>query len=327
MICKFHRSVLVTGGTAGLGYHCALNIARKHPEYQIIIASRSDPTASADTINKILKQKNVRFLKLDLSKKSNVFSFAASWKAEKFPPIQSLVFNAALQFPGGAEYTDDGFEKTFAISHIGHALLLYLLSSYLADTARVVVVSSRTHNPAQKSGFPDAKYTSAEHLAHPPPALTKVNGRQHYTNTKLANVLYMYALHRRFQSINRKSGMHWTATAFDPGLMPGTSIAREANPVLRFLWIYVLPWIIPFLRLVLTPNIHTPEDSGASLARLAIGSDVEGFSGVYFEGVKLIKSSQASYDEAKQEDLWKWTINSLARDEKEKVALALSDLL
>lgn len=61
MASKFNRSVLVTGGTSGLGYHCALTIARKHPEYQIIIASRSDPSASASTINNVLKQNNVRF--------------------------------------------------------------------------------------------------------------------------------------------------------------------------------------------------------------------------------------------------------------------------
>ncbi|KAJ5166846.1 uncharacterized protein N7482_005627 [Penicillium canariense] len=311
MPSNLQRTVLVTGGTSGLGYHCALAIARQRPDYQVVIASRSDPTASADALNSLLDQQNVQFLKLDLSSLANVRLFAADWEA----------------LPRGVEYTEDGFEKTFAISHIGHALLFSLLRPYLANTARVVIVSSGTHDPEQKTGMPDANYQSAKDLAYPPSASVGKNGRQHYTNTKLANVLYSYALHRRFESINEKHGRHWTVVAFDPGLMPGTGLARGAHWVLKFLWSRVLPNIIPFLRLVLSPNVHRPQESGESLARLAVDSDVEGMSGVYFEGRKKIKSSTASYDESKQEDLWQWTITTLVRDDKERATFSLSTLI
>ena len=154
MSVKFERSVLITGGTTGLGYHCALTIARECPNYQVIIASRSDLNASAQSINQTLNQDNVKFLPLDLSSLANVRAFAEVWKSNHFPPIQSLVLNAALQLPGEIEYTGDGFEKTFAISHIGHALLFSLLQPYLADKARVVITSSGTHDPAQKNRSP-----------------------------------------------------------------------------------------------------------------------------------------------------------------------------
>lgn len=323
MPSKFKRSVLVTGGTTGLGYHCALTIAREYPAYQIVIASRSDLNASAESINKTLGQENVKFLPLDLSSLANVRAFARDWNTNRFPPIQSLVLNAALQFPGEVEYTVDGFEKTFAISHIGHALLFSLLQPYLADTARVVITSSGTHDPAQKSGLPDAEYTTAEDLAHPPALAAKEKGRKRYSSTKLANVLYAYALHRRFASINEKTGKHWTVTTMDPGLMPGTGLARGASRVEKFLWWHVLPHVIPLLRLVLTPNIHAPVDSGAALARLAVRADVDGVSGVYFEGLKEIKSSDDSYDRVKQEDLWNWTVDTVACDERERRAFSL----
>jgi NAD(P)-dependent dehydrogenase (short-subunit alcohol dehydrogenase family) len=274
-------------------------------------------------MNKLLNQENVKFLRLDLSSLSQVRAFAEDWNTNQFPPIQSLVFNAALQFPGPVEYTEDGFEKTFAVSHIGHALLFSLLQPHLAETARIVIVSSGTHDPAQKSGLPDAKYTSAEDLAHPSPLSAKENGRQRYASAKLANVLYMYALHRRFYSINEKSGKHWTVTSMDPGLMPGTGLARGASKAERFLWLRVLPNIIPLLRLLISPNIHTPRESGAALARLAVGDDVEGVSGVYYEGLKEIKSSEASYDRANQEDLWGWTVDTTARDDQERMAFTL----
>ncbi|KAJ5627708.1 hypothetical protein N7490_009936 [Penicillium lividum] len=322
---KFQRSVLITGGTTGLGYQCALAIARDCPTYQVIIASRTDNSA-AETINKLLNHSNVQFMKLDLSNLANIRSFATTWDASNFPPLFSLVCNAALQFPNAAEYTDDGFEKTFGINHVGHALLFSLLRPYLANTARIVITGSGTHDPAYNKGMPDAFYNTADELAHPLPEYTQGNGRQHYSNTKLANVLYMFALHRRFTKINEKSGMHWTVTTMDPGLMPGTGLAREANGVVKFLWNHVLPHIFPLLRLLISPNIHTPRESGEALARLAVGEDVEGVSGRYFEGRNVILSSKDSLDESKQEDLWKWTIDAVAHDE-EKVAFSLQDLL
>lgn len=327
MPSKFHRSILVTGGTANLGYQCAINLARKYPDYQIVIASRSDPNSSADSINRSLGQKNVKFLQLDLSSLAQVRSFAAEWEANQFPPIYSLVFNAALQFPGDAQYTGDGFEKTFAISHIGHALLFSLLRPHLADTARVVIVSSGTHDPAQKSGLPDAYYSSAEEIAHPKGDALKNNGRQRYATTKLTNVLYSYALHRRFEAINKKTGKHWTVAAFDPGLMPGTGLARDATGFEKFLWLKVLPKIMPVLRLLFSPNVHTAEYSGQMLARLVTGSDEEIGSGKYYEENRQIKSSDASYDQDKQEDLWKWTVKTLAKSDSEISRFDFKDLL
>ncbi|KAJ6013808.1 hypothetical protein N7540_008399 [Penicillium herquei] len=325
MSSKFQRSVLVTGGTTGLGYQCALAIARECPTYQIIIASRTS-NGAAEAINKLLGHDNVQFMQLDLSTLSQVRSFATDWETKSFPPLYSLVCNAALQFPGAAEYTDDGFEKTFGISHVGHALLFSLLRPYLASTARVVITASGTHDPAQKTGMPEAFYHSGEELAHPLPKYTHGNGRQHYTNTKLANVLYMYALHRRFVEINEKTGNHWTVNTMCPGLMFGTGLIRNASKIEQFLWYKIAPCLIPLMRVLMYPNIDTPQESGEALARLVVSSDVEGISGAHFQGRKEIKSSQDSYDEAKQEDLWKWTLETVAHDE-EKLSFSLKDLM
>jgi NAD(P)-dependent dehydrogenase (short-subunit alcohol dehydrogenase family) len=256
-----------------------------------------------------------------------VRAFAAQWEANHFPPIYSLVFNAALQFPGDVEYTIDGFEKTFAISHIGHALLFSLLRHHLADTARVVIVSSGTHDPAQKTGMPEPHYSSTEELAHPTEESRKNQGRQRYTTTKLVNVLYAYALHKRFETINKTTQKHWTVVAFDPGLMPGTGLVRAGSRIEKFLWIKVLPKILPLLRLLVDPNIHTPDYSGEMLARLVIESDSQVESGAYYECARRIKSSKVSYDSTKQEDLWQWTTNTIASNQSEIADFQLRDLL
>ncbi|KAL5333464.1 NAD(P)-binding protein [Aspergillus crustosus] len=308
---SFDRSVIVTGGTANLGYHAALNIAREHPRYLVVLSSRSDKGHAAETNNKSLGQTNTLFIPLDLSDLGNVRKYAKEWAASGHPPIQSLVLNAGLQFPGGLSKTADGLEFTFAVNHVGHALLFHLLCPHLTDTARIVLTSSGTHDPAQKSGMPDASFTTAEDLAHPPPSMVDIPGRQRYTSSKLANVLWTYALHRHLQD------RAITVNAMDPGLVPGTELAREASPFMRFLWVRVLPRILPLLRLLVSPNIHTPAESGAALARLAVGADLEGVSGKYFEGRKEIPSSVDSYVEDKQEDLWRWTVDYLAQGPEE----------
>ena len=127
--------------------------------------------------------------------------------------------------------------------------------------------------------------------------------------------MWTYALHDRL--INAASGKKWTVTAFDPGLMPGTGLARDAGAPVRFVFTKVLPHLIWLLRLLVSPNIHSPQESGAALTRLAVGEDVDGLSGKYFEGTKQIKSSVESCVKEKQEDLWKWTLKFVAMDEEE----------
>ncbi|EXJ68524.1 uncharacterized protein A1O5_08317 [Cladophialophora psammophila CBS 110553] len=312
---NFTRSVIVTGGTTGLGFHAAAAIARQRPDHCIVIASRKNADGSAESINRSVGRDNVRFMPLDLGDVKNVRSFVQSWGEKSLPPISVLLLNAGSQFPFDIKYTADGFEASFGINHVGHALLFSLLQPYLADEVRIVVTASGTHDPMQKTGMPNAKYTSAEDLAHPSGDALKIPGRQRYTTSKLCNVLWTYALDRRVRRLPQKK---WTVVAFDPGLMPGTGLARQYPALLRFMWKRVLPALIPLLRLVVSPNIHRAEESGASLAWVALDDAVKGTSGVYFEGKKQIKSSVDSYDEAKQEELWSWTLKTLAVDEQER---------
>ena len=281
----------------------------------IIIASRSNTSNAAANINKTLHQTNVSYLPLDLSSLTKVREFATSYSAKSYPPISALILNAGLQFHSDVLYTTDGIEKTFGVNHVGHTLLFYLLSSQLAPNARIVITASGTHDPAQKTGLPDAKYTTAEELARPTPESAKNNGRQRYTTSKLCNVMWTYALHDHITKA--VSGKNWTVTAFNPGLMPGTGLVRDAGAVVEFVFTKIMPHFIWLLRLLLSPNVHSPQESGAALARLAVGQDVEGVSGKYFQGMKEIKSSVESYVKEKQQDLWAWTAKFVAVDEEE----------
>ncbi|RWA07045.1 hypothetical protein EKO27_g8066 [Xylaria grammica] len=311
----YTRSAIVTGGTQNLGYHAALDIARQHPDWLVVVCSRSDREHAADSINEALKQSNTIFISLDLSDSKSVRNFAKDWVAKNYPPIQALCLNAALQFPGQIVYTAEGIEATFAITHVGHALLFHLLCPHIASKARVVITASGVHDPANYSGLPPAVYTTGEELAHPPPAIANGPGQGHYSNAKLANILWTYALHKRLRQRIPDRGV--AVNAFDPGLMPGTGLAREYSAPMRFLWHKVFPKITPILKTVYGGNIHKPSDSAASLAWLAVSNETDGISGKYFEGKKEIPSSKDSYDETKIDDLWRWTLQYCAQDDTE----------
>ncbi|KAJ5129620.1 uncharacterized protein N7515_005659 [Penicillium bovifimosum] len=321
-------SILITGGTAGLGFHCAVALARQYPKHQITVASRNDTQDTAGTINRITGQKNVQYLRLDLSSLSQVRLFVKTWTEANKPPITHLLLNAGLQFPREVSYTDDGYEKTFAVNHLGHALLFSLLIPRLAKTARIIVTASGTHDPAQKTGMPDAKYTSAEELARPTGQALSNEGRQRYTTSKLLNILWTYALERRLANLRSdpNQARNWTVAAFDPGLVPGTGLARDAGGLVKFMWLRVLPRVIPLLSVLVSPNIHSAEESGQSLAWLAGDAQVTAKSGLYYEGRKEINSSTESYEEKKQEDLWEWTLKHVAEGPEEVAVFELKSL-
>lgn len=304
------KTIIVTGGTSGLGYHATMSLARQFPDTTIMIASRKDTQAAAASISQITGHSDVHFLPLDLGNIQSIRSFVEALRERRAPPISILILNAAMQFPEGIKYTIDGIEATFGINHVGHALLFHLLWPLLAEEARVVITVSASHDPAQKTGVPYAKYISAGALAHPSGDAVNNSGMQRYATSKLCNVLWMYALNRRLNLISRKL----TVVAFDPGMMPGTGLAREAGPLFRFIWHSILPRLIPLLRQIFPFSVHTVQESGKNLAWVATQKSS---SGVYVEARNQIRSSTASYDETKQEDLWQWTKKFVAASVKE----------
>ena len=75
--------------------------------------------------------------------------------------------------------------------------------------------------------------------------------------------------------------------------------------------------MLPLMRLLITPDISSLGESRVNLTILSVGNEVKGASGVNFEGGHEIKSSVDSYNVARKEDLWAWTLKHVAKDEEE----------
>jgi NAD(P)-dependent dehydrogenase (short-subunit alcohol dehydrogenase family) len=265
------RTVIVTGGTSGLGRECARSLAAD-PGIHVVITGRDlarTQAAAADI--------GARPMVLDLASLASVRTFTEELVGAGLPPLRALVCNAGLQFTRRA-FTEDKVEATFGINHLGHLALVEGLVPFLNAPGRIVFVSSGTHDPAKRTGMPHPLEASAYQLAYPPTGAggdsPGKDGRRRYATSKLANVRAAYALASHLE------GRGITVNAFDPGLMPGTGLARDAGPLLRALFATVARG------LVVLPGVNTPARSGAVLAGLVTNPDLGTTTGTYFAGAR-----------------------------------------
>ncbi|MGC4991535.1 SDR family NAD(P)-dependent oxidoreductase [Nocardia salmonicida] len=289
------RTFVVTGGTSGLGYECA-RILALDPINTVVITGR-DATRTRELAATI----GAHGMALDLSSRSSVGAFVAELVSADLPPLAGLVCNAGVQFTRRT-LTADGMEATFATNHLGHLALILDLLDHFTAPARILLVSSGTHDPDQFTGMPHPLHATAHALAYPPPPTESAqrDARRRYTTSKLANLRTAYHLAREL------APRDITVNAFDPGLMPGTGLARDAGAFQRLAWKTIAR------ALVVLPGVRTPQGSGADLAWLAAAPAREGITGQYLVRRTPVRSSAASYDEPAQRALYRDSLELLA---------------
>ncbi|HTF11126.1 MAG TPA: SDR family NAD(P)-dependent oxidoreductase [Asanoa sp.] len=290
------RTAIITGASSGLGLECARALLRSDPSWHVVLPVRNE-SRGAEAVTQLGQPQRCTVMPMDLASLTSVRDFLENFRdirAATLPPLHAIVCNAGVQVVSGTEWTKDGVEMTFGVNHLGHFTLVQGLLDELADPARIVVVSSGTHDPTKHTGMPDPRYTAAADLAHPRPEQLSDDGRRRYTTSKLCNVLFTYELDRRLG--HGAQGV--TINAFDPGLMPGSGLARDYPPLQRLAWRYLLP------ALRVLPGVRSTRTSGRYLAALANDARFDGVSGEYFDGLRTIRSSADSYDHDKALDLW-----------------------
>jgi NAD(P)-dependent dehydrogenase (short-subunit alcohol dehydrogenase family) len=203
----------------------------------------------------------------------------------------------------GPRLSSDGFELTFAANHLGHFLLTNLLLERLGAQApaRIVIVSSGVHDPAMRTGLPHPSISDFETLAATGSGTKgQFNGRLAYVNSKLCNLWFAYELARRTDP------SRVTVNGWEPGLVPGSGLARDYHPVLQFLWHRIAPGLAAALH-PFYPGVSTKRISGEALARMVTDPGLAGVTGKYFPSHTRwheAASSVDSYDRERARDLW-----------------------
>ena len=233
-------TTIITGVTAGIGVETAKAIAGIGGR-TILAARNSDKAvAVAADIRRIHPHAQVSTCRLDLSSLVSVLDFVDEYRRraseEQWPPLKCLVLNAGV-ISMAHRVTIDGFEETFAVSHLAHFLLATELRPELqaAAPSRVVVVSSGSHaGPLATKEVRSASALEA-HVVRPSGAgWGLLKAMQAYGSAKLCNCYMARAIATKFCDAE---GI--TACSLHPGTMMATSIGRDSGLV-RFLMRVVL---------------------------------------------------------------------------------------
>ena len=311
------KTVVITGGNSGLGYSCAREIAER--EFYVILACRNSQKASeaVTKLQNIANSNRIEAMSLDLADMASIRAFAAEFAELPIPPLGAVICNAGVQFVRSLTYTTDGFETTFGVNHLGHFLLVNLLLPQLTPPAKIIFVSSDTHDSSKTTGMPEPYFRDPQLMAYPQqdPTLKDKSsgelGRIAYTTSKLCNVLCAYELSERLQQQNLSS---ITVNVFNPGLMPGSGLASDYTTTAKFVWNNILPIFSRFI-----PNVNTIENAGKALAKLVLDPELDRTSGKYFSGFRMIDSSQESYDRSKAKQLWNSSVKLTQLEPEETI--------
>jgi len=263
---------LVTGATSGIGLVTVQALARQGAT--VILVGR-DPARTHATVQRLQHESGndqVVGLLADLSVQSQIRQLAGEVQ-RRFPRLDVLLNNAGALFTE-RQLSADGIEMTLALNHLVYFLLTHLLLESLraSPSARIVNVASNAH---RRVSF---------HFGDPQGTL-RYHGWRAYCQSKLANLLFTYALAQQL------TGTSITVNAVHPGFV-ATSFGHNNRGL--FAW---------FVRLAQRTAL-SPEQGADTLIYLATSPDVEGVSGMYFVKQQMVMSSQASYDQDAAQRLW-----------------------
>ncbi|MGW0903229.1 SDR family NAD(P)-dependent oxidoreductase [Streptomyces sp. NPDC002853] len=181
------KSVLVTGGNAGIGYFVAEQLAGAGAT--VVLGSRDTSKAEAAiaSIGSRVHGARVTHVPLDLS---DLASLEASVHALGLDRLDAVVHNAgvALDHPPRRE-TRAGHELMFATNHLGHFALTHHLAPLLAATPGSRIVT--TGSFAAKSERLDPDDLQSAHDYQP---------KRAYARSKLAQMLFALELDRRLRA-------------------------------------------------------------------------------------------------------------------------------
>src|SRR5690349_3461166 len=196
------RLAVVTGANTGLGFETARILAARGASVVLAVRDTDKGKAAAARIAGTAPGATVTVQPLDLASLESIRAAAGELRA-RHPAIDLLVNNAGVMFPP-RQTTGDGFELQLGTNHLGHFALTGLLLEQMLPVpgSRVVTVSSLAHRVRARINFDDLQgQRSYSRVAA-------------YSQSKLANLMFTYELHRRLSSAATTT----IAVAAHPGL-------------------------------------------------------------------------------------------------------------
>lgn len=262
------KVALVTGANSGIGFEIARGLLAKGATVVLGCRDLKKGHEARDALVKSTRNDAAVVMQVDLANLARLRNFLPKFLS-RFERLDWLVHNAGV-WPRTRRKTEDGFELTLGVNHLGPFFLTDGLMPLLVRSApaRVVVLTSSMHREATFD-FEDPQFKVRQH-----------HGGTAYAQSKLANVLFTFALARRL------AGKGVTVNAVHPGVVD-TALRREAPPNARE-----------------PKHPLTPEEGAAGPLHLTTSPTLASVTGGYFEGTEQKAASSAANDVKTQERLW-----------------------
>ncbi|WP_037862945.1 SDR family NAD(P)-dependent oxidoreductase [Streptomyces sp. NRRL S-340] len=293
------HTVVMTGASQGIGRVAAERILRRSPDVHLLVVARG--SSGAPLAAELAEGGNtVSHVSADLGSLDSVRSAATGIRDRldggDLPPLRGFVGNAGIQYTNALTEGPEGFESTFTVNVLANHLFVRLLQDRFAAPARIVITTSDTHFGDFRHNMgmvPGPAWRSPDVLARTgafPDPDTVAAGRTAYSTSKLATIYLVHEYARRLPA-----GID--AVAYNPGFVPGTGLARNADPVSRFAMRHILPVM------TVTPFATSRTTAGRCLADVVLGT-TQAPTGSYVDRSRADRSSEESYDERREGELW-----------------------
>jgi len=141
-----NKTVLITGSTDGIGKQTALELANLGAQILVHGKDKNKEGLVVDVIISKTKNKNIHLLTSDFSSLNQVRKLAGEITS-KFNRLEVLINNVGV-FMKERILTEDNYETTFAVNHLAHFLLTYLLMDMIKQSSpsRIIVVTSMVYS-------------------------------------------------------------------------------------------------------------------------------------------------------------------------------------
>ncbi|MET8355159.1 MULTISPECIES: SDR family NAD(P)-dependent oxidoreductase [unclassified Micromonospora] len=292
-------TIVMTGASRGIGRVAAERILREWPDVHLLVVARGSSGARLSA-ELSAGGRTVSYVAADLGSLESVRSAATEIRdrlnSGDLPPLRGFVGNAGMQYTNALTEGPDGFEATFAVNVLANHVFVRLLEDCFAFPARIVITVSDTHFGDFKHNMgmvPGPAWRSPDVLARTgafPKPDTTTGGRTAYSTSKLAAIYLVHEYARRLPA-----GID--VVAYNPGFVPGTDLARNADPVSRFAMRRIMP------AMTLTPFATSRSAAGRYLADVVLGT-TKAPTGSYVDRGRVVRSSDESYDPLREGELW-----------------------
>ncbi len=277
------RTIVVTGANTGIGEWTARSLASAGA--RVIFACRTPATGEAAVARTRQAHSgcDAEFAQLDLASFTSIMQFTGRLDADR---IDALICNAGLIQMAWAE-TEEGFERTVGVCHIGHFLLARLLMQRMLACAapRIVMVSSTSHRSPANLDFDRLPMTREN-----------FRGLTAYGQAKLCNVLMAKSLQSRYGT----RGL--IACALHPGTLITTDIGRNSR-------------IASALMKLVSPFTKSPVQGAATTVYATVHEPATDLAGKYLQDCQITPSSPESNNPTVAQHLWTATDQWIARAE------------